>query len=166
MITAEIDIVPVAEISASIPSEELASLVRYALGAGGAVGAWSIAVVLTTDAHVRDLHRQFMGIDQETDVMTFPHGEGIGSVERGGDIVISVERAAAQGPEHGQTTREEVEFLAVHGVLHLCGWNDETPEQRERMLLRQTEIIRAFSSAALLTDAKQRAAEDIGRGQA
>src|SRR5262249_3205892 len=94
------------------------------------------------DAHLRRLHRDFMGIDEETDVMTFPHGD-----DQGGDIVISIERAAEQALAYGYAAGEEVEFLAVHGVLHLCGWNDETPTQRAAMLARQTEIVEAFRSA-------------------
>jgi probable rRNA maturation factor len=82
-----------------------------------------------------------MEIDEETDVMTFPYGD-----EQGGDVVISVERAAEQAPEYGHGTGEEVDFLAVHGVLHLSGWDDETPAQGAEMFAKQAEIIEAFRS--------------------
>jgi probable rRNA maturation factor len=81
-----------------------------------------------------------MGIDEQTDVMTFPAGEEE-EREAGGDIVISIDRAAEQGPEHGHTTAEEVAFLIVHGVLHLCGWDDHAAEDRAAMLERQREIL-------------------------
>ena len=76
-----------------------------------------MALVVTTP--FGDCTLEFMDDDSITDVMTFPSGE---PGQEGGDIVISVERAAEQGPEHGFTTDQEVHFLFVHGLLHLCGW--------------------------------------------
>jgi probable rRNA maturation factor len=135
----ELDIVVEGESPPPVDPELLADLVVFAWAAAGGTGNPSIAVVLTDDARLRRLHRDFMGIDQETDVMTFPHGE-----DSGGDIVISVERAADQAPDFGHGTGEEVAFLAVHGVLHLRGWNDDTPADRAAMLARQSDIIGAF----------------------
>jgi probable rRNA maturation factor len=122
-----------------VEPESLADIVAYAVLAAGGEGGWTITVVLTDDARLRQLHREFMGIDAETDVMTFPYDD-----TRGGDIVISIERAADQAPDFGHDTGEEVAFLAVHGVLHLCGWVDESPPQRQAMLDRQAKIIEAF----------------------
>jgi probable rRNA maturation factor len=75
--------------------------------------------------------------------MTFPAGE---AGQEGGDIVISVDRAADQGPEHGFSVDDEVRFLFVHGLLHLSGWNDLNQEDRERMLARQTELLAGFAN--------------------
>ncbi|MER3437103.1 MAG: rRNA maturation RNase YbeY, partial [Chloroflexota bacterium] len=78
-----------------------------------------MSFALTTDEHLRELHHRFMGIDEETDVMTFPLDE---DGEHGGDIVISVDRAEEQAAETGHGLSDEIRFLAVHGLLHLCGW--------------------------------------------
>lgn len=127
--------------SAETPGDaEIASLVTHALALEGVVGAWEISVVLVDDDELRRLHREFMGIDEPTDVMTFPAGEDE-EREAGGDIVISVERAAEQGPEHGDSPAQEVAFLVAHGLLHLCGWDDQTDADRAAMLERQRAIM-------------------------
>jgi rRNA maturation RNase YbeY len=138
----DVEIIPAMDGVPPLDSTRLAELVKYALAASVQAGQWSIAIVLTSDDHLRQLHRDFLGIDDVTDVMTFPDG-----VDPGGEIVISVERAADQGHELGHTTADEVEFLAVHGILHLAGWEDDTPERRARMLARQSALVAAFDAA-------------------
>jgi rRNA maturation RNase YbeY len=137
--SAEVDVVVEVEGPVPVDLARLTDLLLFALATLGADGHRSIAVVLTDDARLRGLHRDYLGIDEETDVMTFPHGD-----DPGGDIVISVDRAAEQAPDYGHGTQEEIDFLAVHGVLHLCGWSDETPTQREEMLAMQAKIIDVF----------------------
>jgi rRNA maturation RNase YbeY len=65
----------------------------------------------------------------------------------GGQIYISVERAAEQAPEFGQTLSDEIAFLVLHGVLHLCGWDDDTDANRAVMLGRQAHLLEAFHQA-------------------
>lgn len=120
---------------------ELPELARFVLRQEGQRGKWTVTLVLTTDEHLRELHRQFMGIDEETDVMTFPFDEG---EERGGDIVISVDRAEEQASEAGHSLDDEIRFLATHGLLHLCGWDDLDDASREAMLARQTKLLAAY----------------------
>ena len=103
-----------------------------------------VTVVLTNDAQLRAQHHRFMGIDSETDVMTFPLGDDGGDAQ-GGDIVVSVERAAAQADDYGLSVAEEVRFLVVHGLLHLCGWNDHEEEERARMWDEQRRLLDAFN---------------------
>ncbi len=117
--------------------EALVSLVLHALMAEAQTGDWEVSIALISDDELRRLHRDFMGLDTVTDIMTFP----LGDVSQGGDIAISVERAVERAPEFGMTAWDEICFLAVHGVLHLTGWEDRDDESRGRMLSRQTEII-------------------------
>ncbi len=128
---------------------DLGRLVRFVLAEERQAGLWSVSVVLTDDPGLRRLHREFMGLDTETDVMTFPLTDGAPAPgdEQGGDVVVSVDRAAAQGPEHGHTTAAEVRFLVVHGLLHLCGWDDATEDQRAAMVARQAELLARFDQA-------------------
>lgn len=123
--------------------ENLVPLVRFALGEEGARGPWNVVIALCGDSTLRNLHREFMGIDSETDVMTFPLSES-SPTGGGGDIVISIERAAEQAADWNHSPWEEVRFLVVHGVLHLSGWDDSTSADRERMMARQAEIIARF----------------------
>lgn len=133
----------------SAVESDLRALTQFVLGQEGQCGRWVVSFALTTDEHLRDLHRQFMGVDEETDVMTFPLD---GNNERGGDIVISVDRAAEQAAEAGHSLSEEIRFLAVHGLLHLCGWDDRDDPSREAMLARQSALLQAYRATASDSD--------------
>jgi len=79
--------------------------------------------LLTGDAGLRKLNRQFRGKDAATDVLSFPLEAGAGGL---GDIAISLARARAQGRRFGHSTECEVRVLMLHGVLHLMGMDHET----------------------------------------
>jgi probable rRNA maturation factor len=81
--------------------------------------------LITGDAELRKLNRQFRGQDYATDVLSFPGGEG-----HLGDLAISVMRARAQAREYGHSTEDEVRILMLHGVLHLLGMDHETDAGR------------------------------------
>ncbi len=108
-----------------------------ALEGRGAPGA--IAVVLTTDEHLQELHHRHLQDDSPTDIMTFPYSSEGEPVS--GDIVISVDRAAEQAAAEGWSLEDELVFIVIHGVLHLCGWDDQDDASRSRMLARQREIM-------------------------
>jgi len=138
----ELDLVREADPGETLGDERWAALARHVLTAEGASGAWSVAVVLVDDARLQALHAEFMDVDEPTDVMTFPTGD---PGAPGGDIVVSLDRAREQAPEFGLGYADEVRFLVVHGLLHLCGWDDVTPEARARMLARGAELIATFA---------------------
>lgn len=148
-LSVDLEIVVEVPTPAGLDPDGLRGLVGFVLRREGRIGPWTIAIVLTGDERLRALHWQFMGIDEATDVMTFPLGEpgANAGAERGGDVIVSVERAAAQAAEYGQTAAQEVRFLVVHGLLHLCGWDDVTETDRVRMLARQTELLAAFDGS-------------------
>jgi rRNA maturation RNase YbeY len=102
---------------------------------------WTVSLVLTDDAHLTRLHDEFMGIPETTDIMTFPDDD-----DPGGDIVISVEQAERQRHDDGWSLDTELQFLVVHGVLHLAGWDDATDELRGQMLDRQRAILAEFQN--------------------
>jgi probable rRNA maturation factor len=64
-----------------------------------------------------------------------------------GDIAVSWDTAAVQGPEAGFTVEREVAFLALHGLLHLLGMDDATDADRAAMHARQQELLDAFARA-------------------
>ena len=107
------------------------------LQAEGATGGWTIVVAIVSNDELQALHQQFLGIDEPTDIMTFPYGDGIA----GGDLAISADHAIARAAEWGNTPAQEVEFLFAHGVLHLLGWHDTSHHQRAAMLARQEELV-------------------------
>jgi probable rRNA maturation factor len=129
-----------AEIPPGVAGDDLESLAAFVLASEGATGDWEITVALVDDAHLQSLHRDFMGIDTPTDIMTFPTDESAGEA-RGGELAISVDHAMTQAVAWGHSPREEIAFLVVHGLLHLAGWRDDTAEQRRHMLGRQHDLI-------------------------
>ena len=85
-----------------------------------------LCVALISDRRMRALNRQFRGKDHVTDVLSFP------SDARGflGDIVIAEAMAKRQAKEHGHSLKIEVQTLALHGLLHLLGYDHETDDGR------------------------------------
>ena len=91
----------------------------------------NVSIVFINDAASRKLNRQFRGKNHPTDVLSFPHTtEEFETKTRNnlGEIVISVDRAAAQAKENGLSFTNEVEQLILHGLLHLCGYDHETDD--------------------------------------
>ncbi|MFY9493775.1 MAG: rRNA maturation RNase YbeY, partial [Limnochordia bacterium] len=92
---------------------------------------------------IRGLNDQYRGIDEPTDVLSFPQDDDL-PLELPyilGDIVISLERAAEQAQEYGHGLEREVLYLAVHGLLHLIGYDHQTEEDKSAMRAREEEVL-------------------------
>ena len=101
-----------------------------------------VSVTFTDNEGIRALNRDYRGIDSETDVLSFPLFEKAGDTRLLGDIVLSLEKCAAQGEEFGHGFMRECAFLTVHSTLHLLGYDHETGEEDEKdMRERQTAIV-------------------------
>src|SRR5215207_330484 len=102
-----------------------------------------LSIVLTDDAHLHELNRDYLGVDAPTDVLSFPASET--DPETGarylGDILISIPRAQAQADAAGHPLEAEVQLLVVHGVLHLLGYDHADTEEKARMWKAQAEIL-------------------------
>jgi probable rRNA maturation factor len=83
----------------------------------------TITCLIANDAEVRRLNRQFRGMDQATDVLSFPPAKANGLA---GDIAISIDRARMQAAEHGHSLADELRILMLHGALHLTGMDHES----------------------------------------
>lgn len=84
-----------------------------------------VALVLTGDRAVRVLNARYRKKDKPTDVLSFP---GPGGEAGLGDIVISVDTAARNAKEYGRTLPQELDILALHGFLHVLGYDHETDD--------------------------------------
>jgi rRNA maturation RNase YbeY len=145
MVECSIDVSDGLTIPPEVTEGSLLGLVRFALERERQTGPWGVSFALVTVAEISELHDRFLGDASPTDIITFPYDDpGVG----GGDIAICVPVAADQGAEHGNTLAEELYFLALHGVLHLTGHDDETQRERTEMLARQHEIFSAWRSVA------------------
>jgi probable rRNA maturation factor len=81
--------------------------------------------LITGDAEMRRLNREFRGKDFATDVLSFPREKQAGRPAPLGDIAISLARSRAQGRRYGHSTEIEIRILMLHGVLHLVGMDHE-----------------------------------------
>ena len=133
-----------------VPQEALDAVRRAVLTVGelyGVMGA-EVSVTLTDDAHIHVLNRDYRSVDRPTDVLSFalteseepaildaPYGVVLG------DLVISLERAAAQAEEYGHSVLRELSFLTVHGMLHLLGYDHIEEEDRLEMEEEQRHVM-------------------------
>ena len=103
-----------------------------------------LSLLLTDDAEIRRLNKTYRSLDQATDVLSFPQDEEAVN-ESGetllGDVVISVETAARQAEEHHLSFNEELILLAIHGILHLLGYDHERSPQDARVMKDKTQMI-------------------------
>ena len=115
------------------------------------LGRAEVNVLLTDDAAIHEFNLRYRGIDEPTDVLSFAQRESQdgapspptipGHAPILGDLIISVETAARQAEAHDDELENELALLAVHGILHLIGHEDESDEGAEIMRARQFEIL-------------------------
>lgn len=124
------------------------------------------------DEEIRSINSTCRGLDQSTDVLSFPNlaFEGAGGPEGWevlksaqtegaasadfmdpetgclllGDIVLNLNRTASQAKEYGHSRKREFAFLIAHSMLHLCGYDHMTPEDAEVMFARQESVLSAL----------------------
>lgn len=103
-------------------------------------GADSVSVRLVSDRRMREANRTFRGKDATTDVLSFPtrNGPDPAGERHLGDILISVTRAASQAREADHALEQELKLLALHGYLHLLGYDHETDDGEMMRLQRKT----------------------------
>jgi len=104
-----------------------------------------VSITLTDDEGIRRLNRTYLGKDAPTDVLAFPMDEEAEgeSVRLLGDVVVSVETAARQAEERGKALEDEIDLLVAHGLLHLLGYDDKTPQGLEQMNTRVAQVLGA-----------------------
>lgn len=131
---------PAARRASRLPSSR--TLARFLAQAQAAVRlSGQVTVLLTSDAAIRKLNRQFRGKNKPTDVLSFPAGNLIQSREKiAGDLAISVPTARRQGTACGHSLAIELKVLILHGLLHLAGYDHESDHgemARREQLLRK-----------------------------
>lgn len=149
------------DISLGLPCEELVRrCLRAVLEAESCPYEAQVEVVITDNAAIREVNREFRGIDAPTDVLSFPmieYGQPSdfsGLEERAreyfdpdsgelllGDMMLSAEKVKEQAAAYGHSLEREFAFLIVHSLLHLCGYDHMEEEDRLRMEARQAVIM-------------------------
>lgn len=130
-------------------------VIRTALAAEGMALPCEVDVLLTDDGNIHRINLDMRGVDRPTDVLSFPEFDlrpgqlptaedadpGTGLVPLG-DMVISMERVAAQAKEYGHSNRRELAYLVTHSVLHLLGYDHlDEGEMKAQMRAREEAIL-------------------------
>jgi rRNA maturation RNase YbeY len=101
--------------------------------------------IFCSDAYLLKINQQFLQHDTYTDIITFdltePTAQGIEA-----EIYISVDRVKANALEHNTRFTDEIVRVLVHGILHLCGYNDKTPKEQTLMREKEAEYLNLFES--------------------
>jgi probable rRNA maturation factor len=129
------------------------------------VASAEISIAIVDDTEMRELNRRHLNHDYETDVLSFvlevtrtdgadnsaPAGDSASAPPRRGrglriegEIIVSTDTAAREGPLHGWSAEHELTLYLVHGLLHLCGYDDKTGKELSRMRTREAEILKFF----------------------
>ncbi|MGG0238401.1 rRNA maturation RNase YbeY [Bacillus rhizoplanae] len=112
-----------------------------------------LSITFVNNERIQEINREYRDKDQPTDVISFAledmgEGEmeivGVDMPRMLGDIIISIPRTKEQAEEYGHSFERELGFLAVHGFLHLLGYDHMTEEEEKVMFGRQKEILDAF----------------------
>jgi probable rRNA maturation factor len=111
-----------------------------------------IDLALVDDRTIRSVHREFLNLDTPTDVLTFPLHEA--GEPLSGQIVVSVETALREARRRGLSVADEVLLYVIHGVLHLCGYDDHMPGDARRMRRRQQHFLRQCQPGKKVTVAR------------
>lgn len=108
---------------------------------GGVKRGWTeLSVAFVSERDMRRLNKQWRGKDRVTDVLSFSPSYELRTTSYP-EILISYDQAKRQAAELGHSTRDEIVFLIVHGVLHVFGYDHETPADAKRMFPLQTKIL-------------------------
>lgn len=132
----------------------LQAVLSLALSAGDLAPSLEIGLTIAGDTRLRDLNRMHRGLDSPTDVLSFPLLEfdapgkprpnlpaPPGEPLPLGDIVISYDRAVEQATTYGHSLRRELAFLAVHGAMHLLGYDHEKPDDQLAMRAEEERVL-------------------------
>lgn len=148
--TDEIDIAVIAEIWAQAPGAGQIIL-RAIEACGSRLGRTGeeaeISIVLCDDAEIRRLNRQWRGKDAATNVLSFPTPPGPGSNRHLGDIVIAFETVEREAREEAKRFDHHLSHMAVHGYLHLTGFDHENENDAEEMEQLEREILASIGIA-------------------
>ena len=135
----------------SVAPINLDAVVHQALQEAGVTQPVMLTLMITDDATLHDMNKQYRQQDKPTDVLSFPQHEDLmvdalpagpeGAPLMLGDIVVSLPRAEEQARAYGHSRARELGFLLAHGLLHLLGYDHESPDDAAVMEARQDAVL-------------------------
>jgi probable rRNA maturation factor len=142
------------EFQDAVDVEHLRKLAHSVLEAEGVTSPYEVSLVLTDSSTIRELNRDYRGLDEATDVLAFqmlsrkdpdesfvhpPDG-----ITRLGEVIISYPKALEQAKEQGHTTERELALLVIHGILHLLDYDHEDSGEEAGMRAREEEHLQRY----------------------
>jgi probable rRNA maturation factor len=130
------------------PQDKAKATVRRAVARAASMLSTSpseLAIVLTNDSAVRSLNRLWRGIDAATNVLSFPNKAVRGDPSHIGDIVLAYETVAREARADRKPLTHHLAHLAVHGFLHLVGYDHESDEEAEAMEQIERRVLRRLA---------------------
>ncbi|CUB29223.1 Endoribonuclease YbeY [Bacillus subtilis] len=133
--------------------KEVEKLLQFAAEREGVQDQAEVSVTIVTNEDIQQINKDYRGKDTPTDVISFAlEEEGEGEVEIVGaemppvlgDIIISADRTREQAEEYNHSFKRELGFLAVHGFLHLLGYDHMTKEEEKEMFTKQKDLLDAY----------------------
>ncbi len=131
----------------TIDSAALTALAERVMDGESVAAETALAILVTDDDDVREMNRRFLGVDEPTDVLSFPDEaddfvQGIADQTLLGDIAIALPTAVRQAEQIGHPLDAELAHLLVHGILHLCGYDHVgSAEGEARMRAREEHYL-------------------------
>ena len=126
-----------------LPDAEKLCVESALLALGPVAKPTELSIVLSCDAEVRLLNRDYRGKDEATNVLSFPQhlSSELSGIEMLGDIILALETVSMEAHRDSKSLASHVRHLVVHGVLHLLGYDHETEEKATEMERQEVEIL-------------------------
>ena len=117
-------------------------IVRAVLQEQG-VSEAEISLAFVDNAAIHQLNKRYLGHDEPTDVLSFPMSDP-GSKRLTGELVIGAEVAQIEAKSRGHDVQAELTLYVIHGLLHLCGYDDKSPSDAQKMRERERHYLCLF----------------------
>ncbi|NDV47222.1 rRNA maturation RNase YbeY [Paludibacter sp. 221] len=101
-----------------------------------------ISYIFCSDERILEVNKQYLDHDYYTDIITFDYTQGN---ILGGDIFVSVDTVKSNAGKFGQSFGKELHRVIIHGILHLCGQTDKTPEEQQQMTAKENLALDAIN---------------------
>ncbi len=125
------------DVDFDLPDEQILSNWLLSVAAAEEQDFYEVNFIFCSDEHLRTINVDFLQHDYYTDIITFPLSEG----HIHGDLFISADRVRENAQTEGSTFLHELCRVMVHGVLHLAGYGDKTPEEAATMRSKENEYL-------------------------
>jgi len=136
------------QVGEDIPELETVEKVLYSAIEKEKLEGINFNLIIVDNDYIHELNKTYRNIDRETDVISFALEDdksfNTTEVRMLGDIYISIDRVRSQAEEYGHSFKRELYFLAIHGLLHLLGYDHMKEEDEKIMFAKQEEVLNRY----------------------